>query len=638
MKKITKVLGMTLVIMFMAIPILQQLTGKGVVYAEDRPRTFYIHCNSEKEIQRTIDKNVNRNKEDVVINTIEYQYKLQFKTSDEVKQIFLDIEKKDLDKVSIATVVSAKCTTPGYVDGTFNLYLSGGKEHKKVNGKYDVTRDVHSIVMLSNWGGKKSESERIIALGKINLSNNRIVSVAAELRYCCLNEVRVQITVSPKKTLNVKNDNYLKNIYDEPVENQTTYINSNYNYNNSTDNYAVDNVSSTINQTITPKSSTIYANVNINDDGRRLFIRHLYRSVQKREPASEDYVNYMKRNVQTNAIDVIMSKEANEKNNINGMSNEEFVKLIYRAILCRDPDATGLADYTRLLNNGVPKTAVIKEIVESVEFRERWNKTVKTLTFDQNMCTAVYDYLRNVGGVHIIKSSNTTIKMFADGVNDVKELNISSKNLKNLNGLSQFPNLEILTAMYNQYTDISEVSKLSNVKKLDLSNSKLSSIDISPIKSMKKLEELHLDNNGLTNKTLKISGITSLKKLYLNNNSITSISEGILTNNLTELYMNNNEVMDTEEVDYSNVKTISLKNNKNGLYTSGTTKFIPQIIDNARNSNSKLYSPQGLTFNKCKIVGKNLVMDSNVAVATVTIKSGPAAGTVITLKNLDVAQ
>ena len=342
----------------------------------------------------------------------------------------------------------------------------------------------------------------------------------------------------------------------------------------------------------------------------------------------------MKRRAQTNAIDVIMSKEADEKRHVSSMSNQEFVKLVYNAVLRRDPDATGLNDYTFLLNNGVPRTAVIKEIVESVEFSEKWNKTVKTLTFDANVCTAVYNNLLSQG-FQVIKPTSTTIKIFDEELKNVKNLDVSGKSLKNLKGISQFTNLTKLSAQNNALTDITELSKLSNLTYLNLNNCSLSAIDLTPIKSETKLQELHLDSNGLRNIS-KIGGMQSLQKLYVNSNNIATISESVLTNNLKELYADKNRIADTGYFDSTKLTKISLKNNKIEISNAGKSMFTAEIIDNALTKTSKLYATGGLKYDKCKKEGNKIVLNDNVAVATVTIVGGPADGTVITYKNTSV--
>ena len=641
MKKITLKLCVAIVGVFIAVTVLQNINGRGGVYAADQVvRSVPTICKSEKDVDKSIEPFIVKGKEKAEISYKQYEYIVRCEgkfehtfSSKEDAQFFMN-------------------------KGTFNAKFTKDLIHKKeteisiydvkmthipFSKKYKVTGYMQSDNITTDFMGTESDLEGYQALALVKRNGSSICGLAADIN---MNSVRVNRI---KVWWNVSNipqqpttdwSKYHQEMFNQNNCNEQTQENT-YTYPNSsggTSTTYTQNVTSLNQVAINPPSAAKYTYVYVSDAGRRLFIRHLYKSVQKREPAEQDYTNYLKRDVQTNAIDVIMSKEANEKNNINNMSNEQFVRLIYSAILCRYPDATGLKDYTVFLNNGIPRTAVIKEICESPEFRSLWNKQVNTLTFDANMCTAVHNYLSNQGGVHVIKSSNTTIKMFADGVNNVKELNISTKGLKNLNGLSQFPNLQTLTAMYNQYTDISEVSKLSNVKVLNLNNSNLSNVDISPIKSMKNLQELRLENNGLRNSKLKIDGISTLKKLYLNGNELTSVSDKIITNNLQEIYLDNNRISDASEVDYSNVKKISLKNNKCGINSSGTVKLLPQILDDVRNKSSKLYASGGLKFDKCKIVGHDVVMDSNAAVATITIKGGPADGTVITYKNLDIAQ
>lgn len=60
-----------------------------------------------------------------------------------------------------------------------------------------------------------------------------------------------------------------------------------------------------------------------------------------------------------------LSQEIRNKN----LSNEEYVRRIYKAMLNRDPDSGGLAYWTGRLNQGASATTVIAGFVDSTEFR-----------------------------------------------------------------------------------------------------------------------------------------------------------------------------------------------------------------------------------------------------------------------------
>ncbi|MBR6326550.1 MAG: DUF4214 domain-containing protein [Lachnospiraceae bacterium] len=53
------------------------------------------------------------------------------------------------------------------------------------------------------------------------------------------------------------------------------------------------------------------------------------------------------------------------------LTDEQYVTLLYRAILGREPDAAGLADWTGLLGKGASRAEIVTGFVNSVEFAKR---------------------------------------------------------------------------------------------------------------------------------------------------------------------------------------------------------------------------------------------------------------------------
>ena len=99
---------------------------------------------------------------------------------------------------------------------------------------------------------------------------------------------------------------------------------------------------------------------------------------------------------------------------------------------------------------------------------------------------------------------------------------------------------------------------LSNLKGLDLSNNKLTTLT----KGITNLKGLDLRNNKLTN--LKgIENLTNLKVLYLDNNKLTTLPKGITNlTNLKGLYLSNNKLTSLEGIEkFTNLERLSLHNN-----------------------------------------------------------------------------
>lgn len=372
------------------------------------------------------------------------------------------------------------------------------------------------------------------------------------------------------------------------------------------------------------------AEIGVDDDSRRLFISSLYRNALGREPSAEDITSHLKNTVQTNAFDVIFSPESVKNNNIYNISNEEFVRFAYRVVLGREPDSDGFNTNVRHLNLGNTRKSLIKAFVESEEFRNKRLKSSKTISFDESVCDAVYHNLISKG-FQALKTSNTSILMYEDEISQVKNLDLSGKNLKNLNGLSNFANLEKLIAQNNNFENIDELKNLSNLKYLNLNGCNLESKAVT-VSSLSNLEELHLENNKLVSRNLSqsVSSLTKLQKLYVNNNKLKSITFAKNLGNLKELYADNNTISDTSLGD-KKFDNLSLKNNSVSINSYGDEKELPEIVEEAKKSGNALYTSENLVLENCSVSGDMVKLNSKEG--KITIKGGPADGTVVKLKN-----
>lgn len=103
------------------------------------------------------------------------------------------------------------------------------------------------------------------------------------------------------------------------------------------------------------------------------------------------------------------------------------------------------------------------------------------------------------------------------GLNKLNDLKMYRNALFKVN-FSHLPNLENVELQYNSLVDF--VAEGSGVKKLNLSNNNITSIDLT---SMKKLESVNLDDNMFLS-TLKIRGLRSLRSLYCSPNLIKNLN------------------------------------------------------------------------------------------------------------------
>ena len=72
----------------------------------------------------------------------------------------------------------------------------------------------------------------------------------------------------------------------------------------------------------------------------------------------------MKNSIQKTVVNIILSDEAKKVKKIDNMSNEDFVKLLYKCILGRDGEAKGISSNVIFLNNGGSRQDMIKSFVQ----------------------------------------------------------------------------------------------------------------------------------------------------------------------------------------------------------------------------------------------------------------------------------
>jgi hypothetical protein len=127
---------------------------------------------------------------------------------------------------------------------------------------------------------------------------------------------------------------------------------------------------------------------------------------------------------------------------------------------------------------------------------------------------------------------NDNINFYLDSLpNDIKIINLESKNLKELPDLSRFTNLEILNCSENKLTSIPRLNNTLEILYCD--NNKLKNLP----KLNDNLEILCCDNNKLKNLPQLNN---NLRVLYCSDNYLDSLPK--LNDNLKILHCNNNKL------------------------------------------------------------------------------------------------
>lgn len=129
----------------------------------------------------------------------------------------------------------------------------------------------------------------------------------------------------------------------------------------------------------------------------------------------------------------------------------------------------------------------------------------------------------------------------------VTEIDCSGLGISSLKGINKFKNLEVLrcgtafdeitrTTLYNSITGSLDLSVFSNLKEVDVSNNKLTSLKVSGLKS---LESLACYVNQI--KSLDLSGLERLTELDCSSNKLTALDVKMLEG-LKSLSVSNNDL------------------------------------------------------------------------------------------------
>lgn len=142
----------------------------------------------------------------------------------------------------------------------------------------------------------------------------------------------------------------------------------------------------------------------------------------------------------------------------------------------------------------------------------------------------------------------------------VTNLYVNDLGIVNLEGISSFVNLEEFGCYNNKITAL-DISKLKKLKRLYAGRNRINSINLT---GLTKLEDLYVEGN-LFITALDVSNFTSLKKLYISDNRITKLDVTGL-NELETIEGENNRLETATVRKAAKLKSINLK--KNPIYTT----------------------------------------------------------------------
>lgn len=444
---------------------------------------------------------------------------------------------------------------------------------------------------------------------------------------------------SEVQTLNFKNSNNCKTVYEYLKKN-------NYNVVKPADNYLyvykkeianVKTISGKSLNDLMNQSSTnsvrVEKKIDASTESKYIYIRGIFKNVLGRETSFDDIKKRSANSYEKIAYDIILSPESKKNNKIESISNEEYVKCLYRWILRREGDSGGIQTHVKWLEAGNSRGDLIYLLIHSQEFENMVKNQVDTITFGNSQtCDAVYNHLKN-NGYNIVKPENNKIYMYKKEIQNVKTLDISGKSLTDLTGISSFSNIESLFVQNNKISNVDEISKLTKLKTLQLSNNG-EKINLNNIEKLTNLTCLYLNNNGLTTSDITgLSKLTNLQQLYLNSNNITSLSSIENLSNLIELYLNDNNVDYIGNISNSKTQFIRIKNNITQITTANTTVSLPDLFQKAITQNSTVYTSDNLECVNCKIENNNVIINPDEKTATITIKSGNAQGSKFIITN-----
>ncbi len=106
--------------------------------------------------------------------------------------------------------------------------------------------------------------------------------------------------------------------------------------------------------------------INISYDAYMLYIKDLYNRALHRDCTEEELQNSLNKSIYNTTIDVLLSQEANEKNQMD--TNKEFVIVCYNCIFNTNGEESGISNHEAWLNAGNTREDLIRSFINGDEF------------------------------------------------------------------------------------------------------------------------------------------------------------------------------------------------------------------------------------------------------------------------------
>ena len=257
--------------------------------------------------------------------------------------------------------------------------------------------------------------------------------------------------------------------------------------------------------------------------------------------------------------------------------------------------------------------------------------------------------LANLTALQDLDLSTNQIEDISDLANltSLTKLNLSTNQIEDISDLANLTALQDLDLSTNQIEDISDLANLTSLTKLNLSTNQIE--DISDLANLTALTELKLYKNQIKDIS-SLSNLTSLTELYLQYNQIEDISAIANLTELKRLNFTGNKIKDINSLaNLTALEYLDMQSNCisdispiNGIdipqfdmiqqsiecqvdYTIQEFE-LPQIFIDAQNSESKIYSVDGLNTYGVQLSedGTKVIIPSNRTSITIIINSGKA--------------
>lgn len=435
------------------------------------------------------------------------------------------------------------------------------------------------------------------------------------------------------------------NSYLDKFPNLDNSVNNNSSTNNSTTNNSTTNKPSNSTTTTKPskpvnsKPSTtpkIYdeKTIKVSDYTKKQYIKSLYKTVLGRDISESEYSSHINGSVYSIANGIIFSEESKNRNNLNNISNEEFVKKCYQYVLGRDGDAEGIQSHTKWLNTGNTRENLVKVFINSDEFINRLDYFSK---IEENKLQNV---INKVEEKNISIEENTKKIFVRDLYNRVlhREPSMDEINSHAKKSVHQFVNDIIFSAESEEKNKISKMTNQQFIKSLnyylfgtEASEEKINhhaaclnggdvrknrvtvflNSDEFELRVNKKTQTLTFDKNTnnaiyayLINENYSVikpedttlimneEDVKKLQQLDLSGKNVTDLSKLSTFTNLAILNLNDNEINNLSEISkLLNLEHLSIRNNN---VTDITPIFNLANLTYLNASNNNISSLEGI--------------------------------------------